>query len=1006
MQNHTLFGLHLVGNDAVVDDFGFVMPKQSEVVVPSLTLPNGPVEGGPDIRPHEKMDAINCHTRDVPIGLQAAHPLDLTPSTQVGRLPFKPRRNPALEAVVSQTEDAVFSEEDLLLEQRWAREDGRVKTVVNNSCSEAEALQRDSKCCWICENWVAHPINFIESHTENEIIDSVFALFSIDGYTRATHLVRKEEVVSAASFNFAMKRASRFNAQASSLHDSSSRISSLSNMGGSLSSLSNLGNLGHFGSSLAMARSSVLGAGPSSLDSQHGGPPRRLSQRQSLLQFASSNGGRIIRWVGVRMLPPTQEATELIFVVNGRPRTTRDLPRRILKSPKKILLPILEEDVKGDASTQYKLSEINTVNQVFVGHEMRRIRNTGPAAGSMPFGLCVFEDPLNRGKQVVLPRKLHEGSSSTGVEWSFELSAFKDYIRDTPKAMTKCLDEDWAKSKLSQYLKQDDARSAVRTFLRNNYGRLIQEFRRLSFERFDSTRFPAGVTLKAFRDFVVESDPSLVDHSSFKLDDLDNMYCAACYIDKAALQEVGALPHRSLARFQFLEVLVRVACKRYISGSATGFACRQAVETIFNSLQVGLAQTEAREAFLDQVFTSHICAIFRDHMTTLRTVFDRHKACHCYPGRVTATLSYGAWLLICKEACDGDDEYEPTSYSKAFALAHEMRSDDGSPWKEMELTWSEFLVAIAALVQHSDEYVDEVYPDLLDDFLSHRLKDVCDALKGKPRRVNPHANLETMLAPVGEFLSKLFDGADFEGTGTLERSYLKSLLYRPQNVQSLRRCGFQGAEIEFVFRYLASRPTDSCTVFDVIDGFRSARNAAKLCERALVYLRKALGDIAKGNSQSSEMSKDDFLIWWGDDGHRSKFSSFGLGDLDFEDFTEAIRELEESTVSAEMAVLELLSLRDAQQEPTRAVRVLKKQFRNPDGDALALSSTIAIREALKIFGLDVVTEQLQARGMAIPEWTGLLAELDTEATGELPWETIESGLTLYWQLAVPKRERA
>ena len=89
---------------------------------------------------------------------------------------------------------------DLDAEMKWVKERSKVQRPEEFGGKVIDAICRNARCCWICENWVAHEIDYIpglsdETQTPEELdeIESIYAFFGIDGFTRPIKLTPVEE---------------------------------------------------------------------------------------------------------------------------------------------------------------------------------------------------------------------------------------------------------------------------------------------------------------------------------------------------------------------------------------------------------------------------------------------------------------------------------------------------------------------------------------------------------------------------------------------------------------------------------------------------------------------------------------------------------------------------------------------------------------------------------------------------------------------------------------------
>eukprot|EP00928_Gymnodinium_smaydae_P022519 TRINITY_DN18885_c0_g1_i1.p1 TRINITY_DN18885_c0_g1~~TRINITY_DN18885_c0_g1_i1.p1 ORF type:complete len:1190 (+),score=260.08 TRINITY_DN18885_c0_g1_i1:212-3781(+) len=504
--NHTLFGLHLNGNDATMDDFGFVKPCVSKAVIgasgsrfkgnaaasealrplANLSVPESAaaaaataatavatarsavasaehspnpdakaaalsaqgaaaaaataaaalaIEGSKEIlaRVDYAQQDFNRYLRNVPARFRLDHPADFSAAqcASVGQrsasrqgardagasaeqpgssMERTPRYNPALSGLVEQhAVTPVFSEDDMRAERRWLEERSRVLPICGGSGSGAEAVQRNVQCCWICENWVAHSIMYFPSaellkRIEEDDISSVYVVFSIDGFSRPTLLQRKENVLDAE------------------FQGDDEGADAVSTLGPPSVGASRLGSRtpSPVASPLASKRSSAAsarGAGPTAPKAK-GQPAAASSRRGSASQQNASSSQRRegptpAQWVGMRMLPPSREHIQIVFIVNGCADITKDLPRKKLRQPTVISLAHGHGSGNGGGPQTLSVSKVNVIQP---DHEPSEASPTPSADGSTTRRssiavsasrprLCVVADPRSRaGGMVVLPR--------------------------------------------------------------------------------------------------------------------------------------------------------------------------------------------------------------------------------------------------------------------------------------------------------------------------------------------------------------------------------------------------------------------------------------------------------------------------------------------------------------------------------------------------------------------------------------------------------------------------
>ncbi|CAJ1338972.1 unnamed protein product, partial [Effrenium voratum] len=185
--------LHLVGNEAMVDEMGFIVPFQGGKV-PKETC------GDTASSAVHRYLGLAEMVHSVPQKLQLSHPTEISSiAAQVRRPATGMRLNPSLlsEEDRSRGRAAIIpgmsgkmpsaSKDRLEVEDSWASLKCRVQAIGNALDEEAEAQQFNAKCCWICENWCEYRLMFSKKGGKVEA-NFVYALTSLDGFTRPIQL--------------------------------------------------------------------------------------------------------------------------------------------------------------------------------------------------------------------------------------------------------------------------------------------------------------------------------------------------------------------------------------------------------------------------------------------------------------------------------------------------------------------------------------------------------------------------------------------------------------------------------------------------------------------------------------------------------------------------------------------------------------------------------------------------------------------------------------------------
>jgi hypothetical protein len=136
--------------------------------------------------------------------------------------------------------------------------------------------------------------------------------------------------------------------------------------------------------------------------------------------------------------------------------------------------------------------------------------------------------------------------------WSIPISIFKDYRVDNESALNKCFEYDWSCCKLP---KLGEEEPEIKEVMRHGY-RLIKEHYKI-LSAIGKTGNIFGISWLTYNDFVLYK-LNIVDGTDIKLNASDLLFRTI-----NGRPKLGNNPALSLVRFEFMEVLLRLAILRY-----------------------------------------------------------------------------------------------------------------------------------------------------------------------------------------------------------------------------------------------------------------------------------------------------------------------------------------------------------------------------------------------------------------------------------------------------------
>ena len=368
-----------------------------------------------------------------------------------------------------------------------------------------------------------------------------------------------------------------------------------------------------------------------------------------------------------RMCPPGR--FRYFYTCNGEVRTDPSVPKVKLEEP------LVEEiQLYEGVSVRINLKKTNFKDNV-----------KGPDL------LAVAAKPIP------LPRDPHRKfvPKEAVKKWGIPISVFKDYKFDTEELLKKCFEFDWEHSKIPKLVKDDSERLKVKNFLWENY-RVIKEA-----YKYYSSVSPQGeiwsVGQMAFTEFCYEC--KLFD-STFRLADVDFQLKASLFAEvKNPLN-----PANALVRYQFLEILARIAFDR-AKKSGQGQSQLEAVCQLVNQhLKPNLTNPHGNKWRFERYINEEVDNVLKANLSVLKAVYSRYSVKKVKPGQKNF-MSLEELSDICQQADLLTESFSTREIFLAFNLAMMSQVDELNQHKHLQMHFVEFLEAIARvsdMAKHSN----------------------------------------------------------------------------------------------------------------------------------------------------------------------------------------------------------------------------------------------------------------------------------------------------------------
>eukprot|EP00929_Paragymnodinium_shiwhaense_P064952 TRINITY_DN32612_c0_g2_i2.p1 TRINITY_DN32612_c0_g2~~TRINITY_DN32612_c0_g2_i2.p1 ORF type:complete len:1107 (-),score=285.92 TRINITY_DN32612_c0_g2_i2:428-3748(-) len=1024
--NQTLFGIHMVGNDASVDALGFIVPCPAD---PSAAVERQRRQR----RANEYFECIPKRQRQHNFGMleedkghrglsrrTAMHTTNL-PRGVVSGVGVK-KKAPDIHSKVA------------------ALGKGSFKKASAIGVPGQECLKVAAPCCWLCECWVQQRISYIPGWSGREKsvdeVHSIVAYLSIDDYQRAVPLCPAEE-----AFQLRL---------------------------------------------LEKEAKSSSGLMCESVGESTGTRGRRVSvsclvERRTPCLTAS---GRMVRWSATRMLPPCSLPVHVVFQVNGEVKLADDLPVALLPEPLKIRLQVFPSAQSDDENLEKKThAEVTSVNALHVwctvlGMETKQ--HHGEAMDMEAKELLALEDPTLRAAAPMKPRCLpEEGSAEVeDAEWDFDRSIWECYLPEFPD----CFDIDWKLTRLQRLAGQEGHKnledSAV---LRQEHEALTYAFHYYCFKNFQgSNDAAAGLDLSGFTellgDYGVLGDdraaalaavalrmptqpggsavgsrpgtrPGTTSMSSrpgtgrytrpaagrnvsrptyCTLDSLPNssegsrpgsqsfgqarkwdfgkveachtVFAAASVVErrKFRLAELAGLPEKGLGRYQFIEAIIRVAARQMEASAPgsrrSGANIAVATEAFLEKYKIGHDVMELREDLHKVLFCEPCDLVYREYKHMLEAAYTSYAKSHSYPGRICSRLSYGGWMQLMQDMNLSDVKLTMKDAGAAFAIGREVSGDEASSIRYMELAWEEFMVCLGALVRLRPDHNPHFFADRLCDFFGVQLQ---RALRtGRQARPPTSSSMGKDASTSGLFalVHCIFRDGDVDKSGDLDLQEFRKAMDKPKVLRQLRTFGIGVTDLDTLFTMIDLDGSQTVTFKEVCDGFERMMQSMRTADRAISYIKKMFADADLDQSGTLNASEISALL--GNKRVVRRLRALGVAKSEIEALLDIVQLDNAGEVSVHKVVAILLSGREKGLGESSGMHLLQRKlqgYRDAAG-----SVTRAQVEASLSADIHSINK-IKALGLKVPDFLGLFDEMDLDGSLSVCYEEFCQAICSFWR---------
>lgn len=337
------------------------------------------------------------------------------------------------------------------------------------------------------------------------------------------------------------------------------------------------------------------------------------------------------------------------------------------------------------------------------------------------------------------------------IPWSIPISLFKDYRFIDQAILIDCFEFDWNMSRLPGLIKVPLQQSQIKEFLHEHYESIYHAYKTLS-SLGGSEIFSIGSNV--LTDFLNEC--KLID-DLFGPSDI-GVNWNACITPKEKGQIYN--PGNALVRYEFLEILVRIANDRYVRNKICGNIL-DATRKMFLDYLIPIMITYDTSIWRNgEYLCEDVDLVFKAHKSILDQVYKKYSGKKTLPGQ-KVFMCMEEFRDFCRDARLENERCTAREIDLAFSLAMMCQVDELYKKRHIEMSFVEFLEAFARVcatagsarryLKNEKDQIKELYASVSVMKVHQIIEDVMPNLL----RLCPQSLRESFVFPTAETYKKM-----------------------------------------------------------------------------------------------------------------------------------------------------------------------------------------------------------------------------------------------------------
>jgi Ca2+-binding EF-hand superfamily protein len=291
----------------------------------------------------------------------------------------------------------------------------------------------------------------------------------------------------------------------------------------------------------------------------------------------------------------------------------------------------------------------------------------------------------------------------------------------------------------------------------------------------------------------------------------------------------------NLVRCQFLELVVHLACVRFLNteeaDSEVG-AINQLLNSYFGPDANDIIR--GREEFLKSLFSEDNDVVMKENLEMLRVIFDVFRQQNCWPG-LQGRLSHVSFLNFLDDLNCYDEQCTKRSAPICWPVGKVLEIDEYDGHDHLVMSFTEFLISVAFLVDlKADDADGRALRENLEDFFH----DFVTPLYGMAVTQAAGADEDAAMKPIASVIVEMFFEADAKMKGSVTRDDFLPVYESPKFKEKMTKLGFSPTQVKDLFTHFEATGVGKVSPDELVKGFVKIKTSTRGMEKVLAFLKK------------------------------------------------------------------------------------------------------------------------------------------------------------------------